>query len=434
MSNYLKLLTALVMIGAAAVGGYILGQRHTGTSGTTSENITQNSAQAVKPGEKRVLYYRNPMGLHDTSLVPKKDAMGMDYTPVYADDSVDDSNNNGIKISADRIQKLGVQTAAATRQPLVQPVRITGVIQADERRLTMIALKFGGWIEKLAVAATGQTVRTGETLMRVYSPEIVQTEREYLASHALAQNGGEQATDLASAARQRLLSQGVPAGEIARLEREGAAAHSFAIPSPVNAVVLEKMAVQGQYFNAGDALFRLSDLSNVWVIGAVPEQDMANVAIGQSMTATLAAAPGRVWHGKVGFIYPDIDPVTRTGRVRIDVPNHDGFLKTGLYVAVALATGEDQPVLTVPTSAVLDDGARQAVLVDHGNGHFEPREIKVGRRGDNDIQVLSGLKEGEKVVISANFLIDAESNLQAAMRGFENKQPSNAAGAHGGHK
>lgn len=426
MTNYPKFLAIISLLGAAGLGGYFLGQQTGHVSGEAAKSGGHGTSPSTKPGERKVLYYRNPMGLADTSPVPKIDPMGMNYIPVYADD--DAKNPNMVKISADRIQKLGVRSEPVSRQVLKQTIRVTGVTQVDERRQKVIALKFDGWIEQLTASATGQTVRSGDTLMRVYSPAIMQTEREYLVARSLTQanDNTKRGADLADAAMQRLRNFSVPESEIKRMEREGTAAHNFAVPSSVAGVVLEKAVTQGQYFAAGDTLLRLADLSRLWIIGAIPEQDLPKVAIGQTANITLASDSGRIITGKVGFIYPDIDPATRTGRVRIDLSNPHGILKTGQYAAVDLASGASEAILAVSTSAILDDGTRQAVLIDHGDGHFEPRAVVTGRRNDDSVEIREGLVAGDKVVVSANFLIDAESNLQAALRGFGHKAASSA--------
>jgi Cu(I)/Ag(I) efflux system membrane fusion protein len=379
-------------------------------------------------GERHVLYYRNAMGLADTSPVPKKDAMGMDYIAVYADDGA--AGGNRVRVSSDRIQKLGLSSAPVLRQVLNQTIRVTGVLQADERRQTVVALKFDGWIEHLDASATGQSIHAGDILMRVYSPEIMQTEREYLAAKSLPQVGDDngRGAGLATAALRRLRNLDIPDAEIRRLDREGTAAHSFVVPSLNSGIVLEKIATEGQHFAPGDVLLRLTDISRLWVIGSVPEQDLAKIAVGQAARMTLATGQGEILTGKVGFIYPDIDPATRTGRVRIDLPNPRGGLKIGQYAAVDLAAGGGRETLTIPASAILDDGVSQSVLIDHGDGSFEPRAVRIGRRGGELVEILAGLALGDKVVVSANFLIDAESNLQAALRGFSQKAAPPAAG------
>ncbi len=379
--------------------------------------------------EPKLLYYRNPMGLPDTSPVPKKDSMGMDYIPVYEGD---DQPEGQVKISPEKVQKLGVKTEVASVRPLTRPVRVVGTVQVDERRLYTVAPRFEGWIQKLHVNATGQTVKRGEILMEVYSPELVSTQQEYLLAlggvRSLGDAGAEIQTgmrQLAEAALQRLRNWGIPEDELQRLRKEGQARQLLTLRAPVNGVVLEKMAVQGMRFMPGEVLYRIADLSSLWLVADVFEQDLGLVQLDQAVNISVNAYPGRVFSGTVAFIYPAVNPQTRTGQARIELPNPAGLLKPAMYASVELAASRHQAdVLTIPTSAVLYSGTRQMVLIDKGEGRYEPRQVELGLQGDNYVQVLKGVAEGEQVVVSANFLIDAESNLKAALSSF---------GVHTGH-
>jgi Cu(I)/Ag(I) efflux system membrane fusion protein len=388
-------------------------------------------AAPVAKAKGNVLYYRNPMGLPDTSPVPKKDGMGMDYIPVYEGEQ-DDSGT--VKISLAKVQKLGVETIAVERRSLTQTVSAVGTVQPDERRLFIVNTKFEGWIEKLHVGATGQTVRRGEPLMEIYAPELVVAEREYLLAsqsvQAVATGNAEvsvAARQLGDAALQRLKNWDISGDQIKRLQRDGTVARTLALRAPADGIVLEKMAVEGMHFMAGDTLYRIADLSTVWLTADVFERDIGLLRAGQRARITGNAYPGESFAGVVDFIYPTVSQETRTGKVRITVPNADGRLKPGMYATVALEAGAgDRPVLAVPDSAVIDSGMRQTVLVDRGEGRFEPREVKLGVHADGFYEVRQGLAADERIVVSANFLIDAESNLRAALKGFA---PSGAAGA-----
>ena len=388
------------------------------------------SAEKKANGNGKILYYRNPMGLPDTSPVPKKDSMGMDYIPVQEGDE-DDSGT--VKISIAKVQKLGVQSAPVEKRVLAHTVRAVGTVQPDERRLFIVNTKFEGWIEKLQVNATGQSVRRGEPLMEIYAPELVVAQREYLLAwqslQAMAGGSAEaraSAKQLADAALQRLKNWDISEDQVKRLQRDGTFTRTLTLRSPADGVIMEKMAVDGMHFMAGDALYRIADLSTVWLSADVFEQDIGLLREGQDARITVNAYPGTSFAGKVDFIYPTVSQETRTGKVRIVVPNADSRLKTGMYANVALdASLGDRPVLAVPDSAVIDSGTRQAVLIARGEGRFEPREVKLGAHADGFYEIRDGLDGNEQVVVSANFLIDAESNLRAALKGFA---PADAGG------
>lgn len=373
----------------------------------------------------RILYYRNPMGLPDTSPEPKKDPMGMDYIPVYEGEEPS-SGAPLVKISVDKVQKLGVKTEAAAPRELTRTVRAVATIQADERRLHTVSPKFDGWIQKLYVNTTGQSVRRGEALMDVYSPDLITAQQEYLIAskgvHAVQSGSPEvQASmqQLVDSAMQRLRNWDISETELQRLQQEGKGRQYLTLRSPVNGVVLEKPSIQGKRFMAGEVLYQIADLSNVWMLADVFEQDLGMVHPGQSAKIRVDAYPEKTFDGKVTFIYPTVTAETRTAKVRIELANAQGLLKPAMYATAEFASSHSKDkALTVPDSAVLDSGTRQLVLVQRGEGQFEPRPVKLGMRADGYIEVLEGVKAGENVVVSANFLIDAESNLKAALGSF----------------
>ena len=398
------------------------------------DNAAASSAPtaAAKPpsGKGRVLYYRNPMGLPDTSPVPKKDSMGMDYIPVYEGEESDEAGT--VKINPAKVQQLGVQSEPVQFRKLTPTIRAVGTVQADERRLFVVNTKFEGWIEKLHVNATGQTVHRGEPLMEVYAPELIVAEREYLLAWQSRRNmagaGAENrsaAWQLAEASLQRLKNWDISDDQLKRLQSGGIVARTLTLRAPADGIVLEKMAVEGMRFMPGEPLYRIADLSSVWILAEVFEQDLSALRDGDEARIEVNAYPGTSFTGRVAFIYPTVSQETRTGKVRIIVPNPDGRLKTGMYAKVALDTGFDnRPVLAVPDSAVIDSGTRQAVLVVRGEGMFEPREVKLGAHADGYHEVRDGLAAGDRVVVSANFLIDAESNLKAALKSFAPPAPA----------
>ncbi|MGE0270248.1 MAG: efflux RND transporter periplasmic adaptor subunit [Alphaproteobacteria bacterium] len=371
----------------------------------------------------KVLYYRNPMGLPDTSPVPKKDPMGMDYIPVYAGE---ESNDGSVKVSLAKVQRLGVRTEPAVLRSMTRTLRAVGTVQLDERRLFVVNAKFEGWIEKLHVNATGQPVRRGQPLMEVYSPELVVAQQEYLlARRSLGEMAGAgaeiraSAQHLAEASLRRLRNWGISDDQVERLERSGTSTRTLTIYSPASGVVLEKTAVDGMRFTAGESLYRIADLSSIWLIADIFEQDLRLVREGQSVKVTVDALPGKSFAGRVSFIYPAVSRETRTAKIRVEVPNPGQMLKADMYARVELSAplGTAQ-ALAVSESAVLDSGTRQVVLVDRGGGRFEPREVKLGARADGYYEILGGLEPNEEVVVGANFLIDAESNLRAALKTF----------------
>lgn len=387
---------------------------------TETVPVPQNGATAP---ERKILYYRNPMGLPDTSPVPKKDSMGMDYIPVYEEE---ESQNEAqiLRVSTEKIQRLGVKTALVENTEIAHTVRGVGSVEADERRLYSVTLRFDGFIDKLYVNTTGQSVTHGQPLFELYSPDLVSAQQEYLTarkgqaalgnSDAWLQSGMKNLTD---SSLERLRNWDISESELIRLERQGKVQHAVVVRSPAAGIVLEKSAVAGARVMTGDTLFKIADLSQVWIIAEVYEQDLGLIKLGQTVLAKLDTYPGRTFKGKVGFVYPTLTPATRTAKVRIELPNPSGLLKPMMYAQLQIDT-QAHRALAVPKSAVLESGRRTLVLVDRGEGRFEPRPVKLGLRGEEMIEILEGLREEERVVVSANFLIDAESNLKAAASAF----------------
>jgi len=365
-----------------------------------------------RPSKGQVLYYRNPMGLPDTSPAPKKDPMGMDYIPVYADEA---GAAGQVVLTPEKIQKLGVRTEPVRRMALAQTVRAVGLLTLDERREVVVAPRFEGWIERLYVSITGQTVRRGEPLASAYSPELASAHYEY----RLALNAG--LSDLAEAALDRLRNWQVPEDQIEQLRRtrDHDPGMLILLRAPADGVVMEKKAVLGMRFMPGEELYRLADLSKLWLHAEVFERDLPLVRIGQAARITVNAYPSEIFTGAVTFIYPTFEAQTRTVKVRVELANPGGRLKPAMYASVEFAPDSNgHPVLVIPASAALESGARQVALVEIAEGRFEPRELKLGRRGEGMVEVRDGLREGERVVVAANFLIDAESNLKAALGAF----------------
>ena len=370
--------------------------------GRTTAAGTEVTA-AAEPGDRKILYYRNPMGLPDTSTAPKKDSMGMDYIPVYDGEASDGST---VKVSAGKLQRTGVKTVLAAMGKIVRPVRVPGTVQLDERRISVVSTRTEAFIENVADVTTGEAVAEGTPLVGLYAREMTSAG----AAYAIAQSGAG-----SEGAIQRLKNLGVPAETIETIRKTGKVPLSVTLTAPRGGVVLERMAVTGMMASAGQTLFRIADVSTLWVMADVAEYELSAVRVGAAATIRVRSLPGREFTGKVELIYPDIAMQTRTARVRIELPNPDGVLLANMYADVEIATGGGEAVVTVPDSAVIDTGDRQVVLVDKGEGTFEPRNVKVGMRGDGMAEIRDGIKAGDRVVVSANFLIDAESNLKAAL-------------------
>jgi Cu(I)/Ag(I) efflux system membrane fusion protein len=375
----------------------------------------------AKGGERgKIRYYRNPMGLPDTSPVPKKDSMGMDYLPVYEGEQDDDSS---VKVSAGKLQKAGVQTEAAERRALNTVVRAPGTVQEDERRKSVVSLRFEGFIDSVENVTTGSHVHKGQRLMRIYGPNLSSAAAEYLSALNASPNAGI-GNQALKGARRRLENLDAPEKFIADIERTREIPAYVSWPAPQDGEIVERAAVNGMRAAPGDVLFRISDHQVVWVLVDVAERDLSLIEVGQKAGVRLRAYPDRVFNGKVALIYPHLMAATRTAQVRIELPNPDEVLRPDMYADVEIATGADTPVVTVSSSAVIDSGERQIVLLDKGGGRFEPRAVKLGRRGDGRIEIREGLAENDKVVVSANFLIDAESNLKAALSGLDSGEKS----------
>jgi Cu(I)/Ag(I) efflux system membrane fusion protein len=419
-------LLLVVAIAAAGIGYWW------GTKGTRAGAPTPGSETA--PAERRVLYYRHPMGLPDTSPVPKKMPDGMAYIPVYEGDAADAASGI-VTISPDKVQNLGVKTAAAELRELVRPLHAVAIVHADERRLHTVAPRFEGWIQTLHINTTGQTVASGQALMDVYSPDLITAQEEYLIAlrGLAASSGGSPDTrarmqHLVDSALQRLRNWDIAEAELRQLQTERTVRQNVTLRAPVSGVVLEKPSIAGQRFMPGDVLFQIADLSNVWLLADIFEQDLAMVRVGQMAEIQVDAYPGRLFTGRVTFIYPTIRPETRTATVRMELANTAGLLKPAMYAQADFAAPKSpETVLTVPVSAVLDTGSRQVVLVQRGEGRFEPRQVRLGPQAGGFVEVLEGVNVGDNVVVSANFLIDAESNLKAALGAFGDQ--ANAKGA-----
>lgn len=382
--------------------------------GKPTEASDQPTALAAGSGttERKVIYYRNPMGLPDTSKVPKKDSMGMDYIPVFEGDQPDAST---VKVSLGKLQRTGVKTVKAEVASISRKVRVPGTVTLDERLISVISMRTDAFIDDVANVTTGDRIGQGQSLFSFYSKEIATAGAEYAAGRA-----NQRGDDAGSALR--LKNLGVPDEAIRSIAEKHQVPPSIEYVSPRDGIVLERMATTGMMARPGEVLFRIADTSHVWVIADVPEYDLASVQKGSKVAVTIRSLPGKSFEGAIDLVYPEIEQQTRTTKVRIELPNPEGLLLANMYAEVEIAAGSQKPVVAVPNSAVIDTGDRQVVFIDRGNGQFEPRDVKLGVRGEDQTEITQGIAAGDEVVVSANFLLDAESNLNSALSSMTSEE------------
>ncbi|MGE0605060.1 MAG: efflux RND transporter periplasmic adaptor subunit [Xanthobacteraceae bacterium] len=367
-----------------------------------------------KEGPRKILYYRNPMGLPDVSSVPKKDSMGMDYIPVYEDET--GGPQGTVRISPEKVQRAGVRTQKAERRVVSRTVRAPGTVAADETRLGVVTAKFNGFVEELYVPSVGEPAKRGQKLMKVWieSPDILQKQADLTSTMTGAGRGGT----VHESAERNLRFFGFSDEAVEEIRKAGRPLRSLTLNVPRDGIVLEKPAIVGMRFSSGDSLFRTADLSMVWVIAQVAEGDLASIREGQAVSVQLKAFANERLRGIVGRIYPELNMATRTVPVRIVLPNPDGRLRPGLFAEIAFENDGSDAVVAIPETAVIDSGRRRVAFVTRGEGLFEPRELEIGARGDGFVEIRKGVDEGEDVVVRGTFLVDAESNLKAALAGF----------------
>jgi len=414
-----RAMLACATIAAAAVGGFLALQPrllpfvHSGMTPAAAQEAAASKPRSIK-------YYRNPMGLPDTSPTPKKDSMGMDYIAVY---DGEDASDGTVSISLGKLQKTGVRSEPVERRVLNVPVRAPGTIEQDERRVSIVSFRFEGFIESVENITTGQHVHKGQPLMRVYSPAVASAAAEYISVLGAKAASGITSQGIRGA-RRRLENLGMSEQAIAEIERTGDMALSVPWLAPQDGEILERAAVNGMRAAPGAVLFRIADHQVIWAMADIAERDLALISIGQKVSVRPRAYPNRIFSGEVALIYPHMNMQTRTARIRVELPNPDELLRPDMYADIEIATGSTSPVLTVSDSAVIDSGERQIVLLDKGDGRFEPRAVKLGRRGDGRVEITDGLSDNDRVVVSANFLIDAESNLKSALNGLDTGEKS----------
>ena len=329
-----------------------------------------------------------------------------------------------IEVPAERQEKIGLKVAKAEKKNVEHTIRTVGTVTADQTKEAHVHTKIKGWIEKIYADYVGKPVKKNQPLFDLYSPDLVATQEEYLA----ARQQGVIGREIAATSRNRLQLWGVPQTEIERLEKTGKANRTVTFNSPADGFIVEKMAIQGMYITPDMQLYLITDLSRLWIIITLYEYDVAVISEGDEIGISLPYDPDKSFTGKISYIYPEIEQETRTAKARIEVDNADQRLKPGMFANVELKKNLGESVV-VPGDAVIETGKRSIVFVKTGASRFEPREIKIGPRVENGFVVLSGLEGGEEIVVSANFLIDAESKLQAAIQKGTPSQPGH--GEHG---
>jgi len=416
----MKRALVLVLVAAAVAAGYYAGQ---------FREHDAPPAAAVAVAERRVLYWHDPMvPLQKFDKPGKSPFMSMDLVPVYADEK---GNESGVAVSARMRQSLGIRTATAEVTELRQDLMAVGYVQADERRMARAEVRATGWIEKLHVRAVNEPVRAGQTLAEIYSPELHAAQEEYLLARRMANESPADAP-LARAARRRLESLGISATEVRRIEKAGEASRRIPLLAPISGVVSELGVREGTMVQAGTPAFTLTDLSSVWISVEVPEAQAAVLRQGQQADARIQTLPGNIFEGRIDYIYPDLNPQTRTVKARIALANPDLALKPGMFAQVSLGAVA-RKALTVPAEAVIHTGTRSVVVVADGE-RFLPAVVRTGAQTDGHIEILSGLKAGERVVRSGQFLIDSESSLRGALARLDGEAAQGSAEASPRHK
>ncbi len=444
-----KSISLLVLIAAVGAGAFMAGcskaPNHDGVSGTDQDKTLytcgmhpqviqdhpgncpicgmklnpirkQAGASATASGERKIKYYKSTMMPGEVRQTPGKDSMGMDMAPVYEDETAAGASQT-IAIDPVTIQNMGIRTARVERGPLRRTIRAVGVIDYNEAGMSDVTTKFKGWIEKLDVNTTGQLVMRGDPLFEIYSPELYSAQVEYLQAAGSAGSATPGAEAIRASALTKLKFLDISEDQIAGLERTRQPQKTLRILAPQDGFVTEKMVVEGQMVEAGMKIFRLADLGLVWLQADIYEQDLAYIKLGQEATVTLSYLPDREFRGRVTYIYPSVDVKTRTARVRMEFHNPGYFLKPGMFATVQVTSELEPSALLVPDMAILRSGEKTTVFVALDGGKFDPRSVTLGPQAENDeYQVLSGLKEGERIVTSGQFMLDSESQLREAIQ------------------
>ena len=369
---------------------------------------------------------------NEVSEKPGKDTMGMEMVPFEIEDAGTASEVGGravVKISTERQQLIGVRTGIVEIQSIHKLIRAPGRVEYAEPNISLVTVKFEGWIEKLIVNSTGRLVRRGEPLFEIYSPDLVAAQQEYLLALRARELPGSAGLSVLSSARERLKLWGITDRQVEELERSGQVKKTLTVFAPISGFVIEKNVLEGQKIMPGENLFKIADLSSVWVVGEIYESELPFIKKGQDAVITLTSFPGETFLGKIIHIYPYLNPETRTNSVRIEVGNPELRLKPAMSANLELHVDLGSR-LAIPADAVLPAGVRNFAFVRRGDGYFEPREVRLGVKGEGFTEVLGGVAAGEIVVTSANFLIDSESSLKAALQQMSGGASGAGTGEH----
>jgi RND family efflux transporter MFP subunit len=399
--NHYRILAGIILLILVVVGVYFMF--------FASKEASTSAAQTTQ--EKRILYYRDPMDPTMRSDKPGTSPMGMDMVPVY-----EGEEGGGVRIDPTTVQNIGVRYETAQRRMLSKTIRTVGKVDYDEKTLYYVNTKISGWVDKLYVNYTGKFVQKGDPLLDIYSPELVSAEEEYIIALKYKSGDSTQPQELYSRAHRKLMYWDISHEQIQRLEVTRQPEKTMALIAPATGIIVEKNVLQGGNIMAGTNLFKIADLSTVWVNAEVYEYEVPFVKVGQRATVTLAYIPGKVITGRVSYIYPYLNPDTRTVRVRIEIPNPHLLLKPEMFATVELQSPVAVNAVALPEQAVIHSGERNVVVVSRGDGRFESRDVKLGILASGYYQVLDGVREGEKIVVSSQFLLDSESNLKAVLQ------------------
>jgi len=406
---------------------------------TTTEQAATTAAESRKgaSGERKILFYRNPMDPTITSPVPRKDEMGMDYVPVYADEAAS-AASDGATVTIDPVvqQNMNVTTEKVRRRDVSRQIRTVGYLDYDQEKMVSVTTKYPGFVEKVSVNYLGQPVRKGEHLFDVYAPDLVQTEQELLSAARYVEqmkdapeDARRRAQALLEAGRTRLTYWDITNDQIDRLLASGKVFRTLAVVAPASGVVMKRMnGLEGMAIMPGMELMHIADLSTLWLTVEVFEDQLPWVHVGSPADVKLTYFPGETFTGRVRYIEPSVSEKTRTIQLTLEVPNRSDRLRAGMYATVTFSPVAAKNAIAVPSEAVIRTGERNLVILALGNGRFAPRDIVLGPAGEGWVQVLSGLQPGDEVVTSSQFLIDSESNLRDAIQKMVEAKRAQAAG------
>jgi len=414
MNKKFLIYTVILIIGAliGGVGYYLLSSGNNSASSAAAEASASGNSKG-----KKVLYWRSPMNPKEIYNHPGKSNMGMDLVPVYADDS---GQSGLVSISPVMIQDMNVKIASVKEGKLNPEIYTNGILQPNEKTEYIATTKIAGWIDKLYINYTGQRVKKGDKLVKIYSPELVAAQEEYLTALAYdkAMNNSDNNSTLLKNAIRKLQLFDVTDAEIKRLHDTQKVTKYVTLFSPISGTVIFKGVEEGAKINRGTPLLKIADLSNLWIIADIYEYEASKVKLGLNAKVTFDYLPGKSYTGKISFIYPTLDTKTRTLKVRLDLPNKNGELKPGMFANVNIKTESNGIFPLVPEQAILRSGKRNTVILALGKGKFKPVQIQLGEYADGYYQAISGLSANTNIVTSAQFLIDSESNLRASVEMF----------------